>query len=291
MAVEEVSYEIRGLSAEVEFETVSSLRRALKRLLVHPLVNYGPAGLTRALLRFGKSELAAANWADPGGWESMVISYRQNCSQVADRLLIHAGTMPMALRNRKRLGSFLIARLIEQARAGPVHVLCLGGGPGWVIQDALAQTRAPARATVVDLSAEALEFGRQMAARRGLAERIRFIQANVSDLHQYLHDQANVVKMLGLCEYLPDEQIVSVAGAVREMMLDGAPMVFNSLSRAHGTDRFFRRVFGLHMIHRSPGEVCGLMHRAGFRDFAVHPEPLGVYHVIVGRRAADAGRD
>lgn len=289
--MEEVPYEIRQAPPEVEFETVCGLRRALKRLLIHPLVNYGPAALTRALLRFGKSELAAANWTDPGGWESMVISYRQNCSQVADRLLIHAGTMPMALRNRKRLGSFLIARLIEQANRGPTHVLCLGGGPGWIIQDALAQARAPAHATIVDLNADALEFGRNMATRRGLADRIRFLQANVSDLHEYLHDRPHVVKMLGICEYLPDEQIVTVARAAREMMPDGAPIVFNSLSLAHGTDRFFRRVFGLHMIHRSPGRVCRLMHQAGFGDFAVHPEPLGVYHVIVGQRAADGGRD
>ena len=52
---------------DLGFETFSPLRRAVKRALVNPLANYLPAGLTRAILRFGKSELAASNWADPGG--------------------------------------------------------------------------------------------------------------------------------------------------------------------------------------------------------------------------------
>jgi len=65
----------------------------------------------------------------------------------------------------------------------------------------------------------------------------------------------------------------------------GASIVSNSLSEAHGTDRFFRRVFGLHMVHRSPDHLRELMSAAGFSDFTRFAEPLGVYHVIVGRKA------
>jgi hypothetical protein len=42
------------------------------------------------------------------------------------------------------------------------------------------------------------------------------------------------------------------------------------------------------MTHRSPEQLQALMSRAGFEDFHAFREPLGVYHVIVGRRAADA---
>jgi hypothetical protein len=66
----------------------------------------------------------------------------------------------------------------------------------------------------------------------------------------------------------------------------GKPIVFNSISRAHGTDRFFRRVFGLHMRHRSPEQLQALMRRAGFDRFEAFAEPLGVYHVNVGRRSS-----
>ena len=50
--------------------------------------------------------------------------------------------------------------------------------------------------------------------------------------------------MLGLCEYLSDEQIVTIARSAGEIMSAGTGIAFNSLSRRHGTDRFFRRVFG-----------------------------------------------
>jgi len=272
-----------------DFETLPPLRRALKRLLINPLANYLPAGLLKALLRFGKSQLAAANWIDPGGWQSMAISYNGHCRQIADKILVHAGTMPMALRNRKRLGAALLARFIDECPDPSVHVLCLGAGPGQIILEALALAHAPARATLVDRNAAAFQMGRHLADQRGLGERVRYVQADVRDLHEFLHDPPHIVKMLGICEYLDDEEVVAVARAAAEVMPPQAPILFNALSPAHGTDRFFRRVFGLHMIHRSPRQVEALMAAAGFGDFVVHPEPLRVYHVIVGRKVAPAG--
>ena len=269
---------------EVGFETFSLLNRAFKRALVNPLANYLPAGLTKAMLRFGKSELAEANWAEPGGWRSMLISYNGRCGQVADKILVRMGTVPTALRNRKRLAVHLLVDLIDTSEAEDVHVLCLGAGPGQIITEAMSKAKTDAHATLVDLNSDSFEFGRQLAAQRGLADRVRFIQADVGDLHEYLHEKPHIVKMLGICEYLDDEQIVTIASAAADVMPDGTPIIFNSISRSHGTDRFFRRVFGLHMNHRSPDELAGLMRQAGFGNFLAHREPLGVYHVIIGRK-------
>ena len=69
-------------------------------------------------------------------------------------------------------------------------------------------------------------------------------------------------------------------------VVEGASKNPKSLSPAHGNDRFFRRVFGLHMIHRTPRELRDLLEPAGFGEFVTLREPLGVYHVLVGRRAA-----
>ncbi|MCK4625232.1 MAG: class I SAM-dependent methyltransferase [Phycisphaerae bacterium] len=273
---------------EVGFETFSLLKRAIKCVLVNPLANYLPAGLTKAILRFGKSELAASNWIDPGGWRSMVISYNGQCAQIADKILVKAGTVPTALRNRKRLASHLIADLIDNDGSGSTHVLCLGAGPGQIITEAMVKAKTASHATLVDLNSDSFDFGRQLADERGLGDRIRFIQADVRDLHEYLHDQPHVVKMMGICEYLDDEQIVTIARAAADIMPVGAPIIFNSISKSHGTDRFFRRVFGLNMNHRLPDELSELMKQAGFGNFLAHREPLGVYHVIVGRKGGAA---
>ncbi|MFP3938415.1 MAG: class I SAM-dependent methyltransferase family protein [Phycisphaerae bacterium] len=272
-------------TADIDFEKPGPVARAVKAGLVNPLVNHFiPAELLRAVLKFAKSELAESNWRDPGGWRSMVISYEGNPTQIADKFLVGAGGIPMALRNRRRLGARLIARLIEQTGHEPVHVLCLGAGPGRIIIDAMSQARADSEATLVDLNSDAFDYGRRIAAEAGVGDKVRYIQGDVRDVKEMLEYPPDIVKMLGICEYLTDEQIVSIARAVAEVMPVGRSVVFNSISRAHGTDSFFRRVFGLHMNYRSPRELQELMGKAGFGNFVSVPEPTSVYHVIVGRR-------
>jgi SAM-dependent methyltransferase len=253
----------------------------MKKILIDPLANYLPASLFRGLLKFGKSEMAAANWADPGGWRSMVISYNARCPQIADKVLIGQGVMAMALRNRRKLTARLLRQFIE-AGTPPVHVLCLGAGPGHIIVEALATAKVRGEATLVDLNSDAFEYGRALAEQNGVADRVRFIQGDVRDVRSMLDKPPAVVKMIGICEYLTDEQIVGIASAVREVMPPGSPIVFNNLTMRHGNDRFFRRVLGLHMYHRSVAELTALMRQAGFDGFEVHDEPLGVYSVIAG---------
>ncbi|MCK4601848.1 MAG: class I SAM-dependent methyltransferase family protein, partial [Phycisphaerae bacterium] len=224
------------------------------------------------------------NWADPGGWRSMVISYDGQPKQIVDRILVGAGAVPMALRNRRLLGGRLLTRLIEKCDHEPVHVLCLGAGPGRIIIDALSQARRDAYATLVDLNPDAFDYGRQLASQAGLSEKVSFHEGDVRDVKDHLSRPVDLVKMLGICEYLGDAQIVDIVGTLAEVMPAGASIVFNSLSKKHGTDRFFRRVFALNMIHRSPPQLQELIRAAGFGDFVSIPEPMGVYHVIVALR-------
>jgi len=271
----------------LQFERLGSLRRALKAAVIHPIANYFPAAVQKAFFRFFRSELAAANWADPGGWKSMVICYQNRRRRLADKLLCTLGTIPMALRNRRKLGGRVLARLIAAADHEPVEILCLGAGPGHVVHDALNECDRLAKATLVDLSSGAFEHGRKLAAEHGTHERVRFIQGDVRDVAGMLDRPPDIVQMLGICEYLDDEHIRDIARAVAGVMPRSSAIVFNSISDSHGTDRFFRRVFGLRMIHRSPEHLQDLFRSAGFSDFVALAEPLGVYQVILGRKTSD----
>lgn len=273
-----------GSRPKIQFECHGPLRRALKGGIVNPLANYLPGRLLRGLLSFGKSELAAANWADPGGWRSMVISYSGHARKMADRILIKGGTMPMALRNRRRLAGDVLAGLIQQSSNQPAYVLCLGAGPGHIIIDAILQAGCTAKALLVDINADAFEYGKALADAAGLAKNLTFVQADVRHVEKMLAQPPDIAKMLGICEYLPDEQIIAIATALAAVMPTGAPIVFNTLSLAHGTDRFFRRVFGLNMIYRDARQLETLFEQAGFGDFTAEGEPLGVYEVVVGRK-------
>jgi len=272
--------------SDVEFEDHGPVRRMLKTMVLNPLANYMPARVTKGLLKLAKSQLAEANWDDPGGWRSMVISYNGKPTQIADKLLVGAGSVPMALRNRKRLGASVLTNLIAAVDGDSVHVLCLGAGPGITIIEALKRSNGKARATLVDISSDAFEYGQRLADSEGVGDRVRYILGDVRDIDELLDEPPDIVTMIGICEYLTDQQIVEIITAAAGVMPAGAPIVFNSISNKHGTDRFFRRVFGLHMNHRSPRQLQGLMAEGGFAGFTSVPEPLGVYHMIVGRRQA-----
>lgn len=272
---------------DIEFERLNAVRRCIKRGLFDPTINYLPAGFMKWLLRHFESELAAANWSDPGGWRSMVISYQNDPPQHADRIMVRLGTIPMALRNRRKLGARIIREQIDAAydkAQRTIHVMCLGSGPGIVEMDALGEANHPADATMVDLSSDAFDFGRQWARDAGLAEQVRFIESDVRHVKDMLDYPPDIVTMIGICEYLDDQHIRDIVSALRNVMPEGSAIVFNSISPAHGTDRFFRRVFGLEMIHRSPKQLQQLLEPAGFGEFHSIPEPLGVYHMITGKR-------
>ena len=243
---------------DIRFERPGPLRRFLGTALIKPLANHAPPEFLRGVLRFFKSELAQANWEDPGGWRSMVISYDGKPHQWADKVLVGAGAVPMALRNRRRLAAKLLARLIDAAQAEKVHVVGLGAGPGQITIDALLEAKCTADATLVDISADAFEYGRNLADACGLGDRVTYCRGDARELEKYVTPPAHIVTMLGLCEYIPDDLLVALAKAAGGLMPAGAPLIFNSLSDTHGIDRFFRRVFGLHMIHRGPQQMTAL---------------------------------
>ena len=269
---------------DVEFENIGLCTKLMKKLIINPLANNLPPRMLKKMMADGKSELALANWRDPGGWRSMVISYDGNPEKTWDRIMVKGGTIPMALRNRRKLGAAYIAELLDNSFHKPAHALCLGAGPGHIITDAMLLAKERCRATLVDISSDAFEYGRRLAEEKGLSDRVTFIQGDVRDVKDQLKERVDVVKMLGICEYLTDDQISDIAAAIAEIMPDGAALVCNSISDKHGTNKFFTRVFGLNMIHRSPEDLQKIFEPHGFTDWHIHPEPLGVYHVLVARK-------
>jgi hypothetical protein len=230
--------------------------------------------------------MAAASWENPGGWKSMVLSYRQDTPpQIADRMLRNFGSVPIALRNRKRLVVEIFTRLIGQRDGQQTNIVALGAGPGMNTLEAMERSgHDDTHAWMIDLNADSFDFGRELASAKGLADRVRYIRGDVQDYRRIVDAVPHIVEMIGICEYLPDAAVRDLAAAISDVMPPGTHLVANSLSRRHGTDRFFRRVFDLHMIHRSAEQVSGMLGDAGLVTEHVVPEPLGVYHVLVCRK-------
>jgi len=276
--------------AGLGLEALSPLPRAFKTAVINPFANYMPAGLIRRCSlrqeRTGPGQLERPRRLAEHGRQlqrQMPSDRRQDPGQW--RHHADGAAQPQTL------GSTPVSRSDRfGARVGRPEGACsvFGAGPGQIILDALAQARREAHATLVDLSADAFEYGMSLARQRGLDSRVRYIQADVRDLPSYLDRPPHVVKMMGILEYLTDEQILQIAGATPHHARFDRHRLQLAV-HGHGTDRFFRRVFGLHMTYRSPEHVHASWPRPGSDNSRSIRNPW-VFHVIVGRKFRRFGR-
>ncbi len=264
-----------------QLEDTDLVSRFGKRVLFDTIINNLPSPFLRAL-----SDLSGV---EPGAWSAMVASYDEGPSTLVDKVLLRGNVLSMALRNRKKLASEAIVEIIDTARAEPAHTLCLGAGPGHIILDAMTRADSPSEATLVDRSAEAVHYGRRISADLGLEEQVTYVLADVRrpSVYAAIDQRVDLIKMIGICEYLTDGEIVSTIGQIGRMMDEGGAVVTNSFTTAHGLERCFQRL-GFEMRYRSDEHMSALLALAGFKVRHLRPEPLGIYSVVVAHKVGPA---
>jgi cyclopropane fatty-acyl-phospholipid synthase-like methyltransferase len=88
--------------------------------------------------------------------------------------------------------------------------------------------------------------------------------------------------MVGILEYLTDEQALGIFRVLHEAMPPGGVVMASTLRNYHGIDRFLLRVFNFKLIYRDAERVGRLLSDAGFADLATASEPMGIYDTVVG---------
>jgi len=277
-----------SITLDEEFEKISALKKALKTVFVNPWINrLVPRRVLKDFLKSSKCRLLQRSFKDPGGWRSMCVAYENNSPLgLIDRIVCEMGAFPMALRNRKRLASKIMAELFDSYPADEtINVVEVGAGCGHNVQEAMKRARhKKVHAYCIDLADEAFGYGRYMARTHGHADRVDFIAGNVLDISRLIEVKPHIVTTIGILEYLTDEQILEIFAALFADMPEGASIVSNSIYNNHGTDRFLRTILNLHIIYRTAEDVQRLMEKAGFSDFSLREEPLGVYSIITGHK-------
>lgn len=271
----------------ITFEAPSKSTRQVKKFLVNPLINYLPRSFFFWLLRKTQSPLVLESLRKAGSWQTMRISYENKPHvDLLDKLFLTFGTFPMGLRNRKRLVVKKLVEFIGRHPQRPLHVLGIGAGPGTNIIEALAKIRdSRIFAHLIDMDSAAFEYGRELARRFGLPDgQITYTQGNAVELAQHLQSEPHLVKLIGILEYLTDEQVQGLFDLAYRVMPPGGHIVVNSISNRHGHDRFMRRIFNLHLNYRTPDELMALLRKSGFTQFDLAREPLKIYYVIVGEK-------
>ncbi len=274
----------------IPFERISAFSRLVKTLFVNPMINYViPVGLMKFFMERSKSELLKECLVRPGGWMSMELSYDadKECKDWMDFLVMRWGAMPMALRNRKKLVSRILANLISSyAAKDHVKVLGIGAGPSRNLLSAVILSgEKNLSATCIDLDAESFTFGKQIWKDSGVPEdAIVFLEGDAADLTRKIHIEPQIVKLVGILEYLDEPSLERLLRVCHDCIPDGGSLVTHSILPRHGVEPFMQRVFNLHLKYRSTQDLIAKLTRAGFSDFETFSEPIGVYTVVLAKK-------
>jgi SAM-dependent methyltransferase len=188
-----------------------------------------------------------------------------------------------AFRDIRALAELAVLDAIDAAGEDAV-VADLAAGPAPYLLRALAQ-RPAARAVIGDVDPAALEQARAAAERLGLAERVRFVQADAFARDSLGALEAGVVVELGLYGIYHDDALI--ARHFRDLAELVAPrqVVFNVQTRNPEIEhiaRVWRNAAGERCVWRlRPVEqILGYAQAAGFAPASVTKDRHGIYRVV-----------
>ena len=275
----------------IEFQ-VFSLRQKIRHTFTNPFKNWIlPTGLLRKVMVWSGSPIVLESLHRPGGWKAMEIIYK-NATPInfIDALSVRDACFPMAIRNRKKLVTKTISGLVQKyAGASCVVIVGVGAGPGTNIQEGILQSgidKFKVAAYLIDMDSDAFEYGKAAAKERGLEEQVHFIQGDAREIHKHVPNIApHIVKMIGIIEYLNDDQVLDLFGAMLKAMAPGGSIITHSLEDVYNTRRFLKRALNWHIYMRTPAHVTELLERAGFQGVTAKAEPMGIYTIVVAQKA------
>jgi len=272
----------------IRYETLPLLRRIVNRAVINPLVNYiVPAKLLVQYLKGSKSLLAHESILRPGGWRAMRLCYENAPPRdMVDKRILKDAVLTLSARNRRRMAVRAIGDLIRKySPHGDVHIVGIGTGPGFNVLEAMVDAATDrVFAYCIDEDSDAFAFGERLADELGLGGRVRYIAGNAVNLERLLDVVPHIVKMVGILEYLSDDQVRDLLRTSHRMLPAGGSILVNSMMDSHGVDRYLRRIFNWHLNYRSPRKILRLFEECGFSDFHVRSDPLGVYAILAGSK-------
>ncbi|MDD5557515.1 MAG: class I SAM-dependent methyltransferase family protein [bacterium] len=268
----------------IRYETLPLIQRIVNRAVINPLINYiVPARVLRDFLRGSGSPLVLESIMRPGGWRAMKITYENGePTGFVDRRILKDAILTLSARNRRRMAVRSIGKLIERySTGGDVHIVGIGTGPGFNVLEAMVDAKTDrVFAYCIDEDTDAFSFGEKLAERMGLRGRVRYIAGNAINLEHLLDVVPHIVKMVGILEYLTDDQVRALLRVSHRALPRGGSVLVNSMISSHGVDRYLRRVFNWHLNYRSPEAIMRLFEESGFGNCSVRSDPLGVYGII-----------
>ena len=272
----------------VEYEVLPALERIKKMLVGNPVFRcLLPKVVVLRILRASGSPLIEESMVRPGGWRAMEIIYEnKEPRNFIDRMAVRNGAFPMAIRNRKKMVNKLLRGLFDRHSGEErITVVSVGSGPGTHVIDAMADhDHDEIHAHCIDLDSDAFEFGRMHKEEHGLSHRVCYIEGDARSVREHVSVPPHIVKMIGLLEYLNDEECVEMFRVMYGALRPGGTLITHGLVDSHGMDWFLKKAFDWDVVYRTGDHVVRLLREALFDHFEVNTEPMGIYPIVAAKK-------
>ncbi|WP_237229224.1 SAM-dependent methyltransferase [Rubinisphaera sp. JC750] len=249
-----------------------------------------PARFLLARMRKADSPLIQEFLRAPGGWRAMEIIYeRKQPRNLVDWYALNGLPLSIEARNRRRLIKAAYENAVAQTPADrPLRILSLGSGPAVEIIEVVSACSQAVTVDAVDLDVEAISHGRDRVERAGLEGQVQFHELDVRDcLTQFSGEQFDLVSIVGLAEYLEDEELTELLNGLTDLIEPQAgQLVIHGYQDTCSSAVTMRRVFNLHMRQRSGRQLSRLLSQSGFDVADLQNTPLGVYPLLTARPTA-----
>lgn len=280
----------------VDFELESSIGERKRGALVEHLVSLGKHGsdLFRA-----SSDLRQIS-DDEASHKALETIYTGPIYPDTDLLhfwsQIHIGNIHNAMAARNRL------RIVKNEFTGfmggllkdvdKVDVLSIAAGSSRGIMEVLRELNGRGhdhiRLRMVDINRDALADGKNLVKELDIQESVDFIRAHFLSFRRYLETgyRPHFVEIVGLFDYLPDNNVVTLLSAIRSQLAEGGMILFSNIDN-NDEEHFTHQVVGWRsMQYRPKDQLVSLAENAGFGTGKIRAieEPLGIYNLIAARR-------
>jgi SAM-dependent methyltransferase len=132
----------------------------------------------------------------------------------------------------------------------------------------------------MDLDSRPLELSQDLA---GDLTNLRFVHSDAFDSAAYPPD-LDLILSAGLGDFLPDDELVRFYAICRGALREGGRFVTSGMRRDPLADYLMRELGEMRAYYREPGELIGLLRRAGFGHVAARQDAVGLQTLLVARR-------
>ncbi|NIT55979.1 MAG: methyltransferase domain-containing protein, partial [Aliifodinibius sp.] len=164
----------------------------------------------------------------------------------------------------------------------PVRLISFGSGPGHEILGCIETFRGNLDivATCVDREPSALEYGRSLAASKGLSGCVEYVQGNVLRMNS-MSTLYDIGILSGLIDYFDSETAVSVLKMVRKQLLPGGIVLIANM-RQHYLASTMSILGNWDLVYREPEDVDSILAESGYVGIEIWLEPEKVFCVGKG---------